>query len=190
MDAPVDSLIACRADVFPPVAIFALRAGQARYRIPETLVLLADCFAQAADLGMTLTTGEEVAEEDAGTTLDQAPVVRIVDSILRQASKTGASEVSIKASDDEGHALVAFNVDGSWDTAAELPMDALGPICRRICVMAGINWHLKQPALGNIRVGERSGDPQGSVRFLPGEREAELQVHVTLTSPDGGTESP
>ena len=65
----VEGLIACRADVFPPVAVFALRAGQGRHRVPETLITLADCFAQAGDIGMTLSLGEPAAGEDGLTSL-------------------------------------------------------------------------------------------------------------------------
>jgi hypothetical protein len=71
-------------------------------------------------------------------------------------------------------------IGGEWRELVQLPGDLLGPICRRLCIMAGINWVLKQPALGTLRVGERDTDVRGAVQFLPGESEAEHEVRVTL----------
>jgi len=182
-EAGIEDLVSCRAEVFPPVVVFALRSGQAAQRIPETLLGLADALERAADLGMTLLAPAAPADAPVGT--DQAPVIRIVNSVLRQAAKVKASEVHLHASDDGRQTQVECRVRGEWQEMAELPLDLLGPMCRRICVMAGINWALKQPALGTLRIGQRDEDTRGTVQFVPGEHELEYQVRVTLGEPNG-----
>ena len=47
------------------------------------------------------------------------------------------------------------DLDRQTKLAAEivkLPLDVLGPICRRVCIMAQINWWSKEPALGTLTV--------------------------------------
>jgi len=180
-DSGVEDLISARPDVFPAIVGFALRSGHAAERLPETLLALADALDRAADLGMALMPSAEAS--DAVPAPEGAPVVRMVNSILRQASKAGASEVRVQASNTRRHTLVECSVRGDWVELAELPSDLLGPICRRICVMAGINWVLKQPSLGTLRVGQREGDLQGAVRFLPGDDESGHRISVTLAEP-------
>jgi len=182
-DITLEDLIASRTDIFPPVAGFALKAGQARQRAPETLVTLADCLEQAAELGMDLSLGNGRGPSEEPASVDQMPVVRIVDSIIREAVNAGATEIHVRTSDDGEHAHVFYTVSGAASVVAELPAGLIGPICRRICIMASINWHLQQPALGMLQIGQRDGDPHGTVRFIPGEREADCQVHVNLTAP-------
>ncbi|MGQ9731213.1 MAG: type II secretion system F family protein [Candidatus Zipacnadales bacterium] len=177
-EAGIEDLFANRGDIFPPVVIFTLRAGQASQRIPDVLIGLADVMEQAADLGMSLELPLESEQEM--VTVDQIPVVRIVNSILRQAAQAGATEVLIHASEEGTHTRVECTVDGVVHELLELPIDTLGVICRRICVMAGINWALKQPGLGTLRLGQRAGDLSGAVQFLPGNSELEHQVRVTL----------
>jgi len=178
-EGALEDLIVARPEVFPPVVVFALRAGHAGRRLPETLLALAEVLEQAAQLGMSLAPPGEAAE--ALPTPERAPVVRMVNSILRQAAKHGASEVRLQASDARDHTLVECSVGGEWVELTQLPLDLLGPLCRRICVMAGINWVLRQPALGTLRLGEREGDLQGAVRFLPGEDDLGHCISVTLT---------
>jgi type II secretory ATPase GspE/PulE/Tfp pilus assembly ATPase PilB-like protein len=181
-DISVEELIAARADVFPPVCIFALQAGEAARQIPETLLSLADCLAQAAELGLTLTAepGDSSHDGVASSAVSRAPAVRVVDSMLGQAVKAGAHEVHVHASDDGTETWVAFEVDESEPEVVKLPIDVLGPICRRICVMAQINWWSKEPTLGTLTIRHRGADVVGSVRFIPGEREEHQQVYVTF----------
>lgn len=180
-EAGLDDLIAGRPDVFPAVVTFALRAGHAGQRLPETLLGLADVLDQAAELGMSLVPPADAAQ--AAPDPQGAPVVRMVNSILREAAKAGASEVRVQASEAREHTLVEGWVGGDWLELGQLPPDLLGPICRRLCVMAGINWALRQPALGALRLGQREGDLRGAVRFLPGENDLEHRISVTLAQP-------
>jgi len=164
-----------------------LLSGRAGGRTPETLVSLADALAQAADLGMELgiVVPDIAADLEAGS--GNAPLVRLVNKLLWDAGQHEATEIHVHASEGRDGTCVDLCIDGQWREVAQLPADLLGPICRRLCIMAGINWVLKQPALGTLRVGERDTDVRGAVQFLPGESEAEHEVRVTLGGPRVGT---
>jgi type II secretory ATPase GspE/PulE/Tfp pilus assembly ATPase PilB-like protein len=178
--ATTEEVIADQGGAFPPVVRFALLSGRAGGRTPETLVALADALAQAADLGMTLEIVVPNATDEAERASGQAPIVRLVNKILWDAGQQEASEIHVHASEGRNTTCVDLCIGGEWSELTQLPGDVLGPICRRLCIMAGINWVLKQPALGTLRVGERDTDVRGAVQFLPGESEAEYQVRVTL----------
>jgi type II secretory ATPase GspE/PulE/Tfp pilus assembly ATPase PilB-like protein len=183
-DVPLADLFASRAEVFPPVFLFGLRSAQAQGRTAETLADLAECLWQAAELGMTLTlpARERPGEADTLPTPDQTPVVRMVDSILRQALKIGASEVDIRRADDGRLARIAYNINGKWEPMTELPIDTLGPICRRICILAKISWWFREPALGTLSLEYGEHRVDASVRFVPGEAEDEQEVCVTFAN--------
>jgi len=181
----VEELIAAHADVFPPVCIFALRAGQPAERIPETLLALADCLAQGADLGMALVAESPTADDDGrlASTVGQAPVVRMVNRMLVDALTQGASQIGLSPSEGGDSFEISFEIDGSWEPIAEVPIDLFGSVSRRICVMAQINWWSKEPALGTLTVDHGGAEVVGSVRFIPGETEDDQQVYVTFRGP-------
>ena len=181
--ATAEEVIADEAEAFPPVVRFALLSGRAGGRTPETLVALADALAQAADLGMALgiVPPDSTSEAEAGS--GQAPLVRLVSKLLWDAGQQNATEIHVHASEQREMACVDLRIEGEWREVARLPVDLLGPICRRLCIMAGINWVLKQPALGTLRVGERDTDVRGAVQFLPGDSELDHEVRVTLAGP-------
>jgi Type II secretion system (T2SS), protein F len=178
--APVDALFLGRTDLFPPVLAFAVKsAGDDPERLSAVLRDLADCLWCAADLGMALYAPPgELVGEAAVLSSEQAPVVRMVDSILRQALRIGASEVEIRATDDQQLAQIAYNLSGKWEAMAELPIEMLGPLCRRICILASINWWSREPALGSMTIHHGGGQTDASVRFMPGDQERDLQVYV------------
>lgn len=188
-DGTLEELIVAHAEMFPPVCIFALQTGQASRQLPETLIAIADCLAQAAELGITLVAEPADASDSATLTasVGQRPAVRVVNSVLGQAIKAGVREVRVHASEGGEQTCVSFQIDDAEQEVLSLPIDVLGPICRRICVMAQINWWSKEPALGTLTVEYRGTDVVGSVRFIPGESEEDQQVYVSFTDlPHGG----
>jgi type II secretory ATPase GspE/PulE/Tfp pilus assembly ATPase PilB-like protein len=183
LGAALEDLVGAQ-DGFPLVVRFALGSGRAGGRVPETLLALADALDQAAELGMALSDAALVSSTDAAWVPDRAPVVRLVDKLLWDAAQQQAGEVRIRAAEGTHAVALEFRVGGEWRAVTDLPIDLLGPICRRLCVMAGINWALKQPALGTLRVGDRETDVRGTVQFMPGESERDHEVRVTLA--EGG----
>lgn len=171
-------------DRFPLVVRFALTSGRASGRIPETLIALADTLEQAANLGLTLSSIAPESPIDFDVSASYAPVVRLVNKILWDASRQQATAVHVRASESRRHTSIEFRVGDEWREAVDLPIDLLGPICRRLCIMAGINWALKRPALGTLRVGEREEDVRGTVQFVPGDSELDQEVRVALSQPN------
>jgi type II secretory ATPase GspE/PulE/Tfp pilus assembly ATPase PilB-like protein len=182
-DGTLEELVGARAEVFPPICILALQMGEASRRLPETLMALADCLAQAAELGMNLGAEPTSASEDASliASAGQRPAVRVVNSIFGQAIKAGIREVRVHASEEAEETRVSFEIDGTEQEVVTLPIDVLGPICRRVCVMAQINWWSKEPALGTLTFNHRGSDVVGSVRFIPGDSEQDQQVYVSFS---------
>ena len=180
-DVPVDALFLGRDEFFPPVFVFALRSGQGPERVGETLRDLADCLWQAADLGLTLTMAPGDGSDEAGPPLpDHGPVVRMVDSILGRALKVGATEIDIRPAEGKGLAEITYNINGKWEPMAELPIDLLGPLTRRICIMAKINWWFHEPALGTLTIEHAGETVRASVRYVPGTREDDQEVCVAF----------
>ena len=178
----IQELVLVHDDVLPPICIFALQTGQAAERIPETLLALADCLAQGADLGMALVAESPIAADDGrpASTVGQAPVVRMVNRMLTDALTQGASQIGLSPSEGGDSFEISFEIDGSWEPIAEVPIDLFGSVSRRICVMAQINWWSKEPTLGTLTVGHGGAEVVGSVRFIPGETEDAQQLYVTF----------
>jgi len=185
-EVAVQALFAGRDEVFPPVVVFALRSAQGPQGAAETLSDLADCLAEAADLGMTLNApAGETRTDEAGPLPEQAPIVRMVDSILRQALKVGATEVDIRPAEDKDLTCITYNINGRWEPMVELPIEMLGPICRRLCIMGKVNWWFREPALGTLTIEHGGERVHGSVRYVPGAGEDDQQVCLAFAdAPD------
>jgi type IV pilus assembly protein PilB len=67
--------------------------------------------------------------------LDQAPVVRIVEQILKDAVRVRASDIHIEPRDQQ--VAVRFRVDGQLQTVTMLPIDMHRYVLSRIKIMAG-----------------------------------------------------
>ncbi|MEN6304188.1 MAG: ATPase, T2SS/T4P/T4SS family [Armatimonadia bacterium] len=99
-----------------------------------------------AQVNVTATTrdlGESIAAGDYGNAvdnalaemLDQAPVVRIVEQILRDAVRMRASDIHIEPRGE--HVAVRFRVDGQLQTITNLPSDMHRYVLSRIKILAG-----------------------------------------------------
>ena len=81
-------------------------------------------------------TTEEAGGYDAAQLVD-APTVKLTDSILREATATGASDIHIEPFD--GKVRVRFRVDGLLYTNSELPIASFPAILARFKIMAGMD---------------------------------------------------
>lgn len=99
-----------------------------------------------------------------------APVVRLVDHLLRRAVREGASDVHLQPTRDG--LRVRFRIDGILRSVAELPATARAPVLSRLKIVAGLD----------ISVKRRPQD--GALRFR--HREHEIPVRAsTLPAADG-----
>ncbi len=91
-----------------------------------------------------------------------APVVRLVEHLLQEAAKEGASDIHIE--EQGGEILVRFRLDGILRSFMTFPAESRDPVVSRLKIMAGMDISVKRK-------------PQdGGMKFLHGERQLNLRV--------------
>ena len=139
----------------------ALRAGLAA-AYGEELDALVEAIPEAE--------GEEASADTLEREARAAPVVRLVDHLLRRAVEFGASDIHVERRRDD--VRVRYRVDGVLRGAGELPARARSPVLSRLKVMAGMDIAVKRT-------------PQdGGMTLAHGDRELALRVS-TLPVPGG-----
>ncbi len=98
-------------------------------------------------------------EKSDGTEL---PVVRLVDQILAEAVRSGATD--FHAQPEQGELVVRFRIDGMLRTAFKLPSEVHLPLVTRIKVLA------------NLDISERRLPQDGSIELTVGDRRIDLRV--------------
>jgi type IV pilus assembly protein PilB len=96
---------------------------------------------------------------------DQAPIIKLVNSVLKRAIRRGASDIHFDPSSEDMH--VIFRVDGMLDSAVTIP--------RRMSV--GVVSRLK--VMSNLDIAERRTPQDGRVSLLIDGHEIDLRI-VTL----------
>ena len=125
---------------------------------------------EAVDLSRLLQ--EMPVSEDLLEMNDDAPVIRMINSLLKQASRDGASDIHLEAF--ERKSIVRFRVDGNLRDIVDMRRDLHAALVSRIKIMASLDIAEKRmPQDGRIslRVGGRAIDVR--VSTLPtshGER--------------------
>ncbi len=94
---------------------------------------------RAKDLSATVSGTEAASGIDTELIqmLDDAPVVRIVETIIQDAARMRASDIHIEPRAD--HVQVRYRVDGQLSTITELPKDMQRAVLSRIKLLAGEN---------------------------------------------------
>jgi type IV pilus assembly protein PilB len=101
---------------------------------------------------------------------DQAPIIKLVNSVLKRAIRRGASDIHFDPSSEDMH--VIFRVDGMLDSAVSIP--------RRMSV--GVVSRLK--VMSNLDIAERRTPQDGRVSLLIDGHEIDLRI-VTLPTVHG-----
>jgi type IV pilus assembly protein PilB len=96
---------------------------------------------------------------------DQAPIIKLVNSVLKRAIRRGASDIHFDPSSEDMH--VIFRVDGMLDNAVTIPRRMSVGVISRVKVMA------------NLDIAERRQPQDGRVSLLIDGHEIDLRV-VTL----------
>jgi type IV pilus assembly protein PilB len=96
--------------------------------------------------------GDELAEvSDIEVSAEDAPVIKLVYSILGQAAGEGASDVHFEP--DEGEMRVRFRVDGVLREAAHVPKRMVNAVISRVKIMSDLNIAEKRvPQDGRVSV--------------------------------------
>jgi type IV pilus assembly protein PilB len=96
---------------------------------------------------------------------DQAPIIKLVNSVLKRAIRRGASDIHFDPSSEDMH--VVFRVDGMLDQAVTIPRRMSVGVISRMKVMA------------NLDISERRQPQDGRVSLLIDGHEIDLRI-VTL----------
>ena len=113
---------------------------------------------------------EELAEvSDLEVSAEDAPVIKLVYSILGQAAGEGASDVHFEP--DEGEMRVRFRVDGVLREAAHVPKRMVSAVISRIKIMSELNIAEKRvPQDGRVGIAIEDRRVDMRVTTLPTQR--------------------
>ncbi len=97
----------------------------------------------------------------------QAPVVRAIDLLIKQAVRDRASDIHVEPQEDR--LRVRYRIDGILHEVMSLPLNVHSPLLSRVKIMAGLN------------IAERRRPQDGQITFDMGDREVDIRVATTNT---------
>ena len=99
--------------------------------------------------------------------ITQAPVVRAIDLLIKQAVRDRASDVHVEPQEDR--LRVRYRIDGILSDVMALPLSVHPALLSRVKVMAGLN------------IAERRRSQDGQIAFDMGDREVDIRVATSNT---------
>jgi len=140
---------------------------QQYYHPERTIKDVADEFVEDGGLMEFLPDEEKKIEEEADfESFKDSPFIKMVDLIIRNAIKSGSSDVHIEA--QENHVRVRNRIDGVLKDSIKLPKWTQPIIISRIKVLAGLNIAERRlPQDGRIKVKARNVSVDLRVSTLP-----------------------
>ena len=97
----------------------------------------------------------------------QAPVVRLVDAVIRRAIRLRASDINIRPL--EHGAAIFYRIDGEMMWQRHIPVDLVGPLVCRIKIMSGMN------------IAEHRLPQDGRIRLVVDNRSVDLRISTLPT---------
>jgi general secretion pathway protein E len=97
----------------------------------------------------------------------QAPVVRAIDLLIKQAVRDRASDIHIEP--QEERLRVRYRIDGILHEIMSLPLSVHQPLISRVKIMAGLN------------IAERRRPQDGQITFDMGDRDVDIRVATSNT---------
>jgi general secretion pathway protein E len=97
----------------------------------------------------------------------QAPVVRAIDLLIKQAVRDRASDVHVEPQEDR--LRVRYRIDGILAEVMALPLSVHAPLLSRVKIMASLN------------IAERRRPQDGQITFDMGDREVDIRVATSNT---------
>lgn len=173
--------IASMDEVFPPLLRAAVLAAEAHDCLPDALIGVADCLADAAALGVSRTSRErlaELAEREAA-----APAVVRARELISRAIEMGAGRLRLTG--DANGGVAEAHVGGRWQGIEEIDHGLFSALCRRIKLMADIPYWIAEPAVGTIRLNTaEQGNWDVAVQAIPDDDGIGQQIEMTLVPRD------
>jgi len=102
--------------------------------------------------------------------ITQAPVVRAIDLLIKQAVRDRASDIHIEPQEDR--LRIRYRIDGILHEIMSLPLSVHQPLLSRVKIMAGLN------------IAERRRPQDGQITFDMGDRGIDIRVATTNTVHD------
>lgn len=150
-----------RFDIFPVIAgEYTLRNAIEKYyeATDAQLQSLLQDIQEADDIEVV----EEEEEEEVGQIADDAPVVKLINGILTDAVKRGASDVHIEPFETE--LRVRYRIDGSLLEVMKPPMKLKAALTSRVKIMSHLN------------IAERRVPQDGRIKLKIGQRVIDFRV--------------
>lgn len=110
---------------------------------------------------------EEAPQEEEEASLDDAPVVKLVNSILESAIREKASDIHIEPSEDQ--MMVRLRIDGILHKTVDIPKRIQNPVLSRIKLMA------------NMDIAEKRVPQDGRIQMVISGREIDMRVNSMPT---------
>ena len=146
---------------FPLIARAAVLAGEHMGRLPQALQGLAECLEGERFLEI------RPATLDLSEGMKEPPAIEATREMLARAAREGAAELQLSPKED--HVEVRHKVHGRWQEAPPVQFADPEAILRRVLMMAGIPYWIKDPAVGTMRVWIEQRKYEIGVRALPAE---------------------
>jgi type IV pilus assembly protein PilB len=109
-------------------------------------------------------TGQAI--DETGSELDDSAIVRVINSIIKEAARMGASDIHIEPRDM--HILVRVRMDGDLREYMTLPRAAGPAMAARVKIMANLNIAERRvPQDGRVRFKDKSTDVDLRLSTLP-----------------------
>ncbi len=122
--------------------------------------------ANQANVGFATTDPEEFAVEDLENSDDEAPIIRLLNSLIERAIKTEASDIHIEPFEKETR--VRMRIDGVIMEYVTIQRNIHAPLIARIKILANLDIAEKRvPQDGHFRVSLDNGNVNIRVSILP-----------------------
>ncbi len=139
---------------------------QRHYHPEKSITDVADQFVEDVGMEFLSEEKEEQKVEEDFESLKDSPFIKMVDLIIRNAIKQGASDIHIEA--QENQVRVRYRIDGVLQDSIKLPKWTQPVIVSRIKVLAGLNIAERRlPQDGRIRVKAKNMSVDLRVSTLP-----------------------
>ncbi len=99
---------------------------------------------------------------------DEAPIIRIVNTVLMYAIRDGASDIHVEP--QQKNVRIRYRIDGVLHEQMKIPAHILGPLISRIKIMADMN------------IAERRIPQDGRIRLKLQDKEFDLRVNTCPTA--------
>jgi type IV pilus assembly protein PilB len=160
-----------RYDIFPVIAgEFTLRNAVEKYYESSDMQmqsLLKDIEADDGDIEVVEDKEEEMSAAALASAVDDAPVVKLINAILSDAVKRGASDIHFECFEHE--LRVRYRVDGALQEVMKPPMKLKAALISRFKIMAQLN------------IAERRVPQDGRIKLKVGNKVIDYRVSTLPT---------